>query len=109
MTASALYTPWFLPLFGLVWAGCMTYVGLFFFTVLRLRRLTGESTGADDWLAVWRDPTTVRYLRWFFSREHRALGDPLVSLLTWIIRILFVILLPTMLLMMFVIAPRGLR
>jgi hypothetical protein len=97
MKASFASEPWFLPLFGVVWVAAMAYVTTFFFVVVRIRKLTGEAQGPDDWLNVWRDPLTVRYLGWIFSARHRALGDPLVSRLVPVVRALFLLAFPAIL------------
>ncbi len=97
MKAHADLQPWFLVLFGVVWIAAMTYVAIMFFTVVRIRRLTGEAEGPNDWLNVWYRPQPIKYLRWIYSSRHRDLGDPLVSRLVPIIRVLFAVLLPAML------------
>jgi hypothetical protein len=97
MKASLLSEPWFLPLFGVIWVAALGYVSTFFFTIVRVRKLTGEAQGSNDWITVWRDPMTVRYLGWIFSGRHRALGDPLVSRLVLVVRTLFILVLPSIL------------
>ena len=57
------------------------------------------ATGEGDWLVVWRDPTTVRYLGWVFSGRHRAVGDATLSRMVWAVRVLFLIALPAILAM----------
>ena len=97
MNPSIASQPWFYAYFGVVWAAAMAYVSTFIFTVVRIRRLTGEARGPGDWLRVLQDPLTIRYLGWIFSSRHRALGDPLVSRLVIVVRTLFGLTLPAML------------
>ena len=99
MSPSIVSQPWFFVFFGIVWVAAMAYVSTFLFTVVRIRRLTGEAQGSGDWLRVFQDPLTIRYLGWVFSSRHKTLGDPLVSRLVLVVRTLFVLTLPAILLL----------
>ena len=97
MQPSIASQPWFYVYFGIVWVAAMAYVSTFTFTVVRIRRLTAEAQGPNDWLRVFQDPLTIRYLGWIFSSRHKVLGDPLVSRLVLVVRTLFLVTLPAML------------
>ena len=97
MNPSITSQPWFFVFFGVVWVAAMAYVSTFLFTVVRIRRLTGEAQEPGDWRIVFQDPLTIRYLGWIFSNQHQTLGDPLVSRLVVVVRTLFVLTLPAIL------------
>jgi hypothetical protein len=91
--------PWYMALFLVAWATAMVYVTLFTAMAVRIRHLTGEARGPDDWLNVLRDRKAVRYLRWVFKERYRTLHDPALDRLAPVVKALF---LAGMALMLFV-------